>query len=446
MKKKNTKMAEGGQLDNLLGLIGPAATILGGPIGGAAASMVGPLLKAFGVGTGKNAMRDARNQDTLAANSQFYDGGDPKTRQQVPGFLQTGPFSVTGPQQPPGLGIINSEPLERARQQFLQQQRPGIIDSSKLEASRNQFIQNQQAPTTAQTASPAQSTQTTPANTGPVGQKPFDVDAYNKQLQYLEQKTALSEFLPKQQIDNGLPAAASGAEGGDGKDGKFNLNNALRYAPVLGNAASLLFGDNKPEVASLDRLNDRYQPNFLDTNSVLNPVRAASRNMQNAIIGNSGGSGNTAISGLLGQQVNNVDAISNAMFGMTDRNDQKRTLGQEFNNRNNQFNISQSNQENEINRANRGAARARKDALWSTLFEDVGNIGREGMLNDILKNTTGYGQTGQYQEDNQGGNFGFMGQLFNSFKKANPAPNGDTSNQYGGPTNLTKFIKERYGY
>lgn len=206
-------------------------------------------------------------------------------------------------------------------------------------------------------------------------------------------------------------------------------NGIMRAAPVIGNLARLL-NPQKAETERLDRMDNRFNPKYVDERSLLNNVQNATSNTQRAIVANSAGSSSSARAGLLASQINETRALGEAMFQANNMNNAQDNMADQFNFKVDSTNLSQSNNEKHINAQNRAAAQSQKEMLLNAVLGDIGNMGKEGMLNDILKNTTGYGMTGKHVEKRNGGT---LSSMFNNMRN----PNG---------TDIEDLIKERYGY
>lgn len=208
-----------------------------------------------------------------------------------------------------------------------------------------------------------------------------------------------------------------------------NLNGLLRATPVIGNLAQLLKKEN-PEVESLDRLDNRYQKDLFDEQTLLNSIRNTTGTTRRAILEASAGNTGAARSNLLASQINEAKAIGEAFLRGEDINRNENTKEQNFNRQTDQFNIGQSNNEKVMNAQNRAAVQNQKQALLNAVLEDVGNIGRENQFNDIFKKTTGYSISGNHVTRETGG---FLSGLYNGMQDQERI-------------DLENLIKDNYGY
>ena len=162
------------------------------------------------------------------------------------------------------------------------------------------------------------------------------------------------------------------------KSSKIDIANLLRYAPTLTNAAQL--GKlKKTKYEKLDKLDNRYKPNFIDETSLQNTIENQYGNLKDKLAATSRGSLGALRSNLLGASLNKTKALSNANISTQRLNNLEKSRGQEFNANIDKLNISQSNLENDINAKNLGNYNTQKSKLISQLGNDIGNIGLEEM-------------------------------------------------------------------
>ena len=151
---------------------------------------------------------------------------------------------------------------------------------------------------------------------------------------------------------------------------------AARYAPAAMNALQLgkLGG---PEEESLDRLDNRYKPNYMDERTMQNQAESAYNNAARALTGASGGSQGALRANLLAAHLNKQKGVSQAYQQAAGVNRSQDDKAQNFNLSVDSKNIAQSNQEKDWNARNRGAYDSNKSKLLSQIGTDVGNIGLE---------------------------------------------------------------------
>ena len=153
---------------------------------------------------------------------------------------------------------------------------------------------------------------------------------------------------------------------------------AMRYAPAITNALQLA-NMKKPEQESMERLNNRFRPDYADTQSAINRANESYRSAASALTNASNGSTGALRSNLLAAHLNRQKGLDNAFLQADNINRQQNTLGQQFNQRTDMTNLRQSNLEKDINARNRGAYDTNKSKLISALGTDIGNIGLEEM-------------------------------------------------------------------
>ena len=182
---------------------------------------------------------------------------------------------------------------------------------------------------------------------------------------------------------------------------KDNYGNALRYAPVAMNAYQLA-KMGKPEVETLDRLGNRYNPQYMDEKALTNQINAETNYTANALANASNGSLGSLSNNILGMQLNKTKALSDAYSKVADVNRNEDKTGQQFNLGVAQFNVGQSNQEKDINARNRGAFKTERSKLLGQIGNDLGNIGKETVYKKLAKEAFGYTYDGEYVRDDKG--------------------------------------------
>jgi len=250
---------------------------------------------------------------------------------------------------------------------------------------------------------------------------PFDQQNLDSDYQgVVDQVNAAGMLMPSQKEN-------------DEEDKKFDPTSLLRYAPMAGNLGRLMFGDNKPDKVSLDRINQRFTPGRVDEEALRRPIREQAANMKRQVAGMSGGSANAAMAGMLASQVNNVKAEAEAMFKGQQFNIAQQNQADAMNYQVNAANTQQANQEKMLNMRAESAAQQRKDSLVDSLLTSAGDLGKEKMLGEILAKVTGYKTTGDYVGTDSTAK---KGGLLDAYIKGQ-----DPKNKM-----ITEFIRMKYGY
>jgi len=181
------------------------------------------------------------------------------------------------------------------------------------------------------------------------------------------------------------------------KTGQFlneNKGDILRYAPTAINAFQLAKLP-KAEVESLNRLDNRFKPNYVDEAALQN-ISRENYNMSNqALTGASGGSTSALRSNILGAGLNRNKALSSAYLKADDINRGQDDRAQQFNMNVDRTNLQQSNSEKDINARNRAARDNEKSKLLSGIGTDIGEIGKEEKYKDIIEKISGYDKDGK---------------------------------------------------
>ena len=180
-----------------------------------------------------------------------------------------------------------------------------------------------------------------------------------------------------------------------GKYVKDNYGNALRYAPVAMNAHQLA-KMGKPEVETLDRLGNKYNPQYMDEKALTNQINAETNYTANALANASNGSLGSLSNNILGMQLNKTKALSDAYSKVADVNRNEDKTAQEFNLGVDQVNLNQSNNEKDINAKNRGAFKTERSKLLGQIGNDLGNIGKEQVYKKLAGKAFGYSYDGEY--------------------------------------------------
>lgn len=158
-------------------------------------------------------------------------------------------------------------------------------------------------------------------------------------------------------------------------DAGFNWGSMLRYAPAAMNAFQLAT-QKKPDVETLNKLDNRYKPQYVDEQAMVNRLQR-SGNINEAIANTSGGSQGALRSNLLAAHLNKQQATSDAYLNATNINRAENAKGQAFDKQTDTVNLQQSNLEKDINAKNKGAYDTNKSKLLSQLGNDLGGVGLE---------------------------------------------------------------------
>ena len=187
------------------------------------------------------------------------------------------------------------------------------------------------------------------------------------------------------------------------KVGKYtneNLGNLARYAPIAANALQLA-KLKKPQGERLDRLSNRYKPEYVDEAQLQNIANQTMNNTVNAV-SQSGASQGQLRSSIVGSQLQRTKAISDAYSQAAAQNRQQNAMAQEFNLGVDQVNLQQSNSEKDINARDQAAYRNAKREYITGIGEGIGDIGKEQVYKKIIAKTTGYKWDGEYVKSPDG--------------------------------------------
>jgi len=174
-----------------------------------------------------------------------------------------------------------------------------------------------------------------------------------------------------------------------------NYGDIMRLAPVATNIGQLA-GMKKPQYEKLDRLNNRFKPEYVDERTIQNTIGNGLDNTVNALTNATNGSQGALRNNILGAGLNRDKALSDAYISSSNINRQQNIAGQQFNLGVDQTNLGQSNQELDINDRNKGAYDTNKSRLISQIGTDIGNIGKEEVYKKIARETYGYRWDGTY--------------------------------------------------
>jgi len=177
-----------------------------------------------------------------------------------------------------------------------------------------------------------------------------------------------------------------------------NAGNLARYAPIAANAYQLA-KLKKPEMERLDRLGNRYKPEYVDEAQLQNIANQTMNNTVNAISQSGASQGQTRAS-ILGSQLERTKALSDAYSQAAVQNRATNDRAQQFNLGIDSTNLQQSNAELDINDRNQAAYDTEKSKLIGKIGENIGNVGNEQVYKKIAITTTGYNWLAEYQKAN----------------------------------------------
>lgn len=179
-----------------------------------------------------------------------------------------------------------------------------------------------------------------------------------------------------------------------------NAGNLARYAPIAANALQLA-QLKKPQGERLDRLSNRYKPEYVDEVALQNIADQTMNNSVNAI-GQSGASQGQLRSSIVGSQLQRTKALSDAYNNAAAQNRATNDRAQTFNLGVDQVNLNQSNTEKDINARNSAAYDNEKSKYLTGIGEGIGDIGKEQTQKKIIAKTLGYKWDGTYVKDAAG--------------------------------------------
>ena len=179
-----------------------------------------------------------------------------------------------------------------------------------------------------------------------------------------------------------------------------NLGNIARYAPIAANALQLA-QLKKPQGERLDRLGNRYKPEYVDEAMMRNIVDQEANNQINALT-QSGASQGAVRNAILGAGLNKTKALSDAYMNAAAQNRATNDRAQTFNLGVDQVNLQQSNTEKENFAKDQAAYRNAKREYITGIGEGIGDIGKEQVQKKIIAKTTGYRWDGTYVKDTTG--------------------------------------------
>lgn len=194
-----------------------------------------------------------------------------------------------------------------------------------------------------------------------------------------------------------LGDAGEAIKNGFGKATDFASNNVdkLRFAPAAINALELMNMEQAPET-SLNRLDARYNPEYVDEQALQNTAREQYNNTAEALGSASGGSTSSLRSNILAAGLNRTKALDSAYSRAANINRGENRTAQQFNLGIDKANLAQDNLEIDIRARDKGAYETNRSAALARLGQDIGNIGKEAADRDIIEGLYGYDTKGNY--------------------------------------------------
>lgn len=188
--------------------------------------------------------------------------------------------------------------------------------------------------------------------------------------------------------------------GNTGKVVNQNIGNLARYAPIAANALQLA-NLKKPQGERLDRLGNRYKPEYVDEAQLQNIANQTMNNTINAI-SQSGASEGQNRASILGSQLQRTKALSDAYGQAAAQNKATDDRAQTFNLGVDQVNLQQSNTEKDINARDSAAYRNAKREYITGIGEGIGSVGKEQTDKMIIAKSLGYKWDGEYVKSPEG--------------------------------------------
>jgi hypothetical protein len=179
-----------------------------------------------------------------------------------------------------------------------------------------------------------------------------------------------------------------------------NAGNLARYAPIAANAYQLS-QLKAPQGERLDRLSNRYKPEYVDEAALQNIADNTMNNSVNAI-GQSGASQGQLRSSIIGSQLQRTKALSDAYSNAAAQNRATNDRAQTFNLGVDQVNLGQSTLEKDINARDQAAYRNEKSKYISAIGEGIGDVGKEQVQKKMISTATGYTYDGKYVKSPDG--------------------------------------------
>ncbi len=180
-----------------------------------------------------------------------------------------------------------------------------------------------------------------------------------------------------------------------------NGDKILKYAPIGMNAYQLA-KLKRPENKALDRINQRYTPEYVDEKSLQNIVGNEMTNTINSISQLGGSEGATRAS-ILGAELNKTKGLGDMYMNAAAQNRATNDVAQKFNLGVNQFNAQTQAQESQNWEQNSANYRNQKSKLLGAIGTDLGQVGKEEVNKNQIAEALGYTWDGKYVTDKKTG-------------------------------------------
>lgn len=176
-----------------------------------------------------------------------------------------------------------------------------------------------------------------------------------------------------------------------------NYGDILKTAPIVRN---LTTSENRAVTPRGTRLDNRYDPTYVDKNALTNEISGA--NINRAITEMSGGDVGVARANLLGASINRDRALSNAYLQADMANRQENQTAQQFNLGVDQINLQQDERFIERKAQDDAAFNTARSARKAAIAEDIGAFGKERSDEQIVRGMFGYTRKGKYWVNDKG--------------------------------------------
>lgn len=201
-------------------------------------------------------------------------------------------------------------------------------------------------------------------------------------------------------------------------------NNILRYAPLAGNVFNILTArrpnpvqNNLSRTSVNEGLATKVQPRQTQFNNIdFSPIERGINQQARSFTGNnlnvSGGNAGAFVANELANQTNVMNAIAQARMQQQQANQQTQVMNAQEQARIDQFKQAQNTQQAQIqaqniglemqmedlNARDLGAYNTARSSNINALFSNLGEIGREQDMMNMIANTMGYNSFGQYMQ------------------------------------------------
>ena len=223
----------------------------------------------------------------------------------------------------------------------------------------------------------------------------------------------------------------------DKNGGKF-----LKYTPVAMNAYQLS-QLKKPKNAVLNRLGDKYVPQYIDEAQLQKIANESFNNTINSI-SQSGASQGAIRTTTLGAGLNKIKGLSDAYMTSKGLNNAQNEKAQAFDLGVNQFNAQTQHQESDNWEKNDAAYRNEKSKYLAAIGTDLGAIGKEEVNKNQIAEALGYSWDGKYMVSKTTGEKKTAQQVIDEYQKSKQP---STAINFGDPNKFagTSISSNRYG-